>query len=75
MEKYVLSGSKEEIAQKIAQMEGVICECVVYVQEPLTKLPPANPDEDMFAEMEPYMVQVGNADFSREAIYTRLEGE
>jgi hypothetical protein len=75
MEKHVLSGSNEEIAQKIAQLKGVICECVVYVQEPLANSPPPNPDEDMFTEMDPYMVHVGNADDSREAIYTRVEGE
>ena len=75
MTRYVLSGSKEEIAKTIERMEGVICEVVVMLQEPLAKLPPSNVDEDMFAEMDPYMVHVGNADDSREAIYTRVEGE
>ena len=36
---------------------------------------PTQPVEDMWAEMDPYMVRVGGADYSREAIYTRMEGE
>ncbi|MBW3596670.1 MAG: hypothetical protein KY475_05280 [Planctomycetes bacterium] len=31
--------------------------------------------EDIFAEMRPFMVDVADVDDSREAIYTRLEGE
>jgi hypothetical protein len=31
--------------------------------------------EELFKEMEPYMVNVGNADYSREAIYSRKPGE
>jgi hypothetical protein len=33
------------------------------------------PGEDIFAEMEPFTVRVGGVDDSREAIYTRMEGE
>jgi hypothetical protein len=31
--------------------------------------------EDIFAEMQPFMVNVPNVDDSREAIYTQMEGE
>jgi hypothetical protein len=69
----VLRGSKQEIADKIVQMFGEIREVIVIVEEPIAT-PPA-PGEDIFAEMAPYMVDVGDADFSRESIYTRMEGE
>ena len=69
----VLHGSKQEIAEKIVQMSGDIREVIVIVEEP-APIPPA-PGEDIFAEMEPYMVNVTDADFSRAAIYTRMEGE
>ena len=32
-------------------------------------------EEDIFTEMEPFTVKVGGADYSREALYTRMEGE
>ena len=70
---HVLQGSKQEIAERILQMSGEIREVIVVIEEP-TSIPPA-PGEDIFAEMEPFMVHVGDADFSREAIYTRMEGE
>ena len=73
MTAHVLQGSKQEIADRIIQMSGDIREVVVIVEEP-APIPPA-PGEDIFAEMEPYMVDVTDADFSREAIYTRMEGE
>jgi hypothetical protein len=69
----VLQGSKQEIAEKIVQIPGEIREVIVVVEEPIP-IPPA-PGEDIFAEMEPFMVHVGDADCSREAIYTRMEGE
>jgi hypothetical protein len=72
----VLQGSKQEIAEKILQVPGEIREVVVIVEEPDAAAPtPPEPGEDIFAEMKPYEVSVGDADFSREAIYTRMEGE
>jgi hypothetical protein len=81
MSAQVLRGSKQEIADKIVQMPGEVREVIVIVEEPVDtghagSVKPANETvEDMFAEMEPYMVNVGDADFSREAIYSRMEGE
>jgi hypothetical protein len=67
MKAHVITGSKAEIAEKIARFDGDVHEVIVFVDGPI--------EEDIFAEMEPYTVQVGNADDSREAIYTRMEGE
>ncbi len=36
---------------------------------------PQSPAEDIFAEMEPFTVKAGGADYSRQTLYTRLEGE
>jgi len=71
----VLQGSKQEIAEKLMQIPGDIREVIVVVEELLPAPDPPAPGEDIFAEMEPYMVHVGDADWSREAIYTRMEGE
>jgi hypothetical protein len=60
-------------AEKTVQIPGEIREVIVVVEEPIP-IPPA-PGEDIFAEMEPFMVHVGDVDCSREAIYTRMEGE
>ena len=69
----VLQGSKQEIAERILHMSGEIREVIVVIEAP-TPIPLA-PGEDIFAEMKPYEAHVGNADCSRESIYTRMEGE
>jgi hypothetical protein len=71
----VLKGSKQEIAGQIAALEGDVREVVVYIDEPVPQLPVPATVEELFAEMEPYTVKVGDVDDSREAIYTRMEGE
>jgi hypothetical protein len=74
MKTHVLTGSKREIADKVARIDGKIREVIVFVEEmSVSTLTPS--DEDIFAEMEPYMVRVGSADDSRESLYTRIEGE
>jgi hypothetical protein len=73
MKTHILTGTKAEIAEALARIDGVIREVVVSVEEPLAPVPAT--DEDMFAEMEPYVVDVEHFDDSREAIYTRMEGE
>jgi len=73
MNAQVIRGSKQEIAEKIVQMPGEVREVIVIVEDPIA-IPPG-PGENIFAEMAPYEVNVGGADCSREAIYTRMEGE
>ena len=77
MKTHVLRGSKQEIAELLIRMRGEVLEAIVFEDEAA----PAEPDaavrepEDIFAEMAPFMVDVQNVDDSREAIYTRMEGE
>jgi hypothetical protein len=79
----VLTGSKQEIAQKVANLPGEVREAIVFVEESTdlgsrggeSSVEVAREAEDIFAEMEPYMVHVGDVDDSREALYTRQEGE
>jgi hypothetical protein len=73
----VLTGSKQEIAQKVANLEGEVREAVVFVEESLGASAQSAPEtvEELFAEMEPYTTTVGDFDDSREAIYQRMEGE
>lgn len=74
MKAHVLTGSKSEIAETVARIDGVIREVIVFVEEPSDSIPLPSV-EDFFAEMEPFTVKVGGADYSRESIYTRMEGE
>ncbi len=74
----VLTGSKQEIAQKVANLEGEVREAIVFIEEPADLRPPGGTgaqDPDIFAEMEPYTVQVRDVDDSREALYTWQEDE
>jgi hypothetical protein len=78
MKTHVLKGSKQEIADRLVRLSGEVREAIVFEEEPVptTGEPAAGDAEDMFAEMQPYIAK-GDAevDDSREAIYTRLEGE
>ena len=73
MNAQILTGSKREIAESVERLPGEVREAIVFVEEPSDA--PPDTVEELFAEMEPYMVHVGNADYSREALYTRMEGE
>lgn len=82
MQTVILNGTKQEIVDQLASLDGNVTKAIVYVESTVaaskaspTSLPEVGVDEDIFAEMAPYMVEVGYFDDSREAIYTRLEGE
>lgn len=70
----IVRGSKEQIAATVVGITGEVHEAVVFVEEP-SDTGRDMAGEDIFAEMEPFTVQAGGADYSREAIYSRLEGE
>lgn len=75
MQAHVLRGTKQQIAENLARIPGEVREAIVFVEEP-TPAEARTPDkEDIFAEMRPYMVSVEDLDDTREAIYTRMEGE
>src|SRR4051794_39337960 len=84
----VITGSKQQIAEQVAKLPGEVREAIVFIDETPTDTPssgtsPASPKdsgsyataEAFFAEMESHMVDVGDVDDSREAIYERQEGE
>ncbi len=73
MSPQVLRGSKQEIAEQIAQIPGEVREVIVFLEEPSEGLGSAG--DDVFAEMEPFTVRTGCADYSRESLYSRMEGE
>lgn len=74
MKTLVLRGSKEEIAEKVAKLDDKVVEAIIIMEEAegAIEYPTV---EDFFREMEPYTVHVREFDDSREAIYTRMEGE
>ena len=71
----VLTGSKQEIAQQVAGLDGEVREAIVFIDGPSDTSPVGANAEELFAEMEPYTVRVDDADDSREAIYVRMPGE
>ena len=71
MKAQVLTGTKQEIAETVARIEGEVREVIVYIEEPSDSSSGLS-EEDIFAEMEPFTVKVGGADYSREALYTRI---
>ena len=73
MSAQVLRGSKQEIAEALTRIRGEVREAIVFVEDPLDAA--AELGADIFAEMEPFTVNVGDADYSREAVYTPMEGE
>jgi len=77
MKTHVLKGSKQQIAESLARISGEVREAIVFVEEPAEQTAQAGaPDtEDIFAEMRPFMVDAQDVDDSRNAIYTRMEGE
>jgi hypothetical protein len=77
MKTHVLKGSKQEIAENLARIQGEVREAIVFVDEPAQANSNGRaPDTtDLFAEMRPYMVDVPVVDDSRESIYSRMEGE
>jgi len=77
MKTHVLRGSKQEIAESLVQITGEVREAIVFEEEPEPAAIAAAPreTEDIFAEMRAFMVDVQEVDDSREAVYTRMDGE
>jgi hypothetical protein len=78
MTTHVLRGSKQEIAERLVRITGQVREAIVFVEEspPAPAPAAAAPDAgDIFAEMQPFMVDVPDLDDSRDAIYSRRDGE
>jgi hypothetical protein len=77
MKAHVLRGSKQEIAANLARIAGEVREAIVFEEEPAPAVPGARTRdaEDIFAEMLPFMVDAPDVDDSREAVYTRTDGE
>lgn len=77
MKTHVIRGSKQEIVEHLVRIRGEVCEAIIFEEDPVATPGPALDDpEDIFAEMQPHEAQGTNeVDDSREAIYTRLEGE
>jgi hypothetical protein len=74
MKAHVLRGSKQQIAEGVVRIGGEVREAIVFVEEPANSAA-SPPVEDIFAEMGPFTVKAGGADYSRQAVYTRAEGE
>lgn len=73
MNAQILTGSKREIAERVAGIPGEVREAIVFVEEP-SDLTEASPQE-LFSSMEPFAAHAGGADYSREVLYSRMEDE
>jgi hypothetical protein len=75
MKTHVLRGSKQEIAESLVRISGEVREAIVFEEEPAALAAALHETEDIFAEMAPFMVDAQHVDDSREAVYTRMDGE
>jgi hypothetical protein len=77
MKTHILKGSKQEIVDSLARLTGEVREAIVFVDDQSTCTAGSSTAEqqDMFAEMRPYMVNGSEIDDSRAAIYSPMEGE
>jgi hypothetical protein len=66
---HAISGPKEEIARELHKIGDRVLEAIVFVDEPQASAPLS--DESMFDEMERFVVNVPDVDYSRESIYGR----
>lgn len=69
----VLKGSKQEIAEGVARIPGEVREAIVFIEEPSDI--PEDSAQKLFASMEPFTSHAGGADYSREALYSRVDDE
>jgi hypothetical protein len=65
----------DEIAAALARISGEVREAIVFVDDPAPLAPTSHDGGDVFAEMTRFMVDVGDVDDSREAVYSRTPGE
>lgn len=77
MKTHILKGSKQEIAEGLVRISGEVREAIVFEEDSAPEASVAAMDDtaDIFAEMAPFMVDAQDVDDSREALYTRREGE
>jgi hypothetical protein len=77
MRTHILRGSKQEIAESLVRISGEVREAIVFVEEaaPVTPGEGTLDAQEIFAEMRTFMVDVTDVDDSREAVYSRMDGE
>ena len=61
----IVRGTKQQIAERVVRIPGEVCEAVVFVEEPSDSTTELS-GEDIFAQMEPFTVNVGEVDDSRD---------
>jgi len=69
----ILTGSKREIAESVARMPGEVHEAIVFVEDPSGVAEGSR--QELFTSMAPFEAHAGGADYSREALYSRMEDE
>ena len=73
MSTQILRGSKREIAESVARIPGEVHEAIIFIEEPSDRT--EDSPQELFASMETFAAHAGGADYSREALYSRMEGE
>jgi hypothetical protein len=73
MKPQVLTGSKQEIADTLLRTTGEVREAIIFVDEPSASS--SQVPEDVFAEMESFLANAGDANYSRDALYGPADGE
>ncbi len=74
----IVRGTNQQIADAVARMPERVVEAILLLDDSAAPAAHGMSDADfekLTAEMESLTVSVGNVDYSRESIYSRLEGE
>jgi hypothetical protein len=77
MTTYIVRGTNEQIAQAIAATREPILQAILILDDSSQPATVLTDDqfEQLLADMDANAVSVGNADYSRQSIYSRLEDE
>jgi hypothetical protein len=75
----VVQGTRQQIADRLTRIDGNVVEAIFFVDEASNgkTAPPLTDDqfEQLLREMKAQTVSVGRADYSRQSIYSPMEGE
>lgn len=75
MKTHVLTGTKSEIVRELSGITGEVREAIVFVDDSAATREAPSESDDIFVEMQPYMVDVADLDDSRDSIYSPADGE
>jgi hypothetical protein len=75
MKTHLLTRTKSEIVQGLVGITGEVREAIVFVDDSAATHEATSQTDVIFAEMQPYIVDVADFDDSRDSIYSPADSE